>query len=346
MIYYLIFCTLFLFSFNEVFSNRRKKYLAFVFLIMLLFFAGFRDSLGTDYKTYSLIYYGVNNINDYSYLEIGFRALILFSKFISTEPWSMFLLATSITIIFIGSGIKKSSVLPLFSVFLFFSVFFINYTFNGIRQGISMAIFLFSVESITEDKRLIKVLFYTLLASLFHLSGLFILLAYIFAKIPIHKKLYKIFFIILILLFFLSSSISVVADNILPTVLINKLNVFNQNFSESVNIINIAQRVIILLLMILFYDKIFIGKKQNRLFKIYFLGFVLYSMFSFQIVFATRINMFFRILEILIFPLILQRSKDIPTKLFFFIIFSIWAFLLLSSDISNPYNAPYQSLLF
>lgn len=163
-------------------------------LIVLVFFASIRDlSVGTD----TVVYTGnfVNKL-DFSYFEFnediesGYQ-LLEYSLLKFTDNYFWLLLVGSIIVVtsylFI---IKKFSVNYWFSIFLFMTLGIYTFFFNGLRQGIAMALFSLATPYLIERKILPYILI-CVFAALFHNSALFMIPFYFLVNINI-RIIYKV----------------------------------------------------------------------------------------------------------------------------------------------------------
>ena len=123
--------------------------------------------------------------------------------------------------------------------------------------------------------------------------------------------------------------------------LAEKVNAYSI-YSKRLDIIDILQRVVILVILLINFKTF--SNRDEKLFNIYILGWICYSIFSFDGMIATRINMFFRIIEIILFANVIKKKNNrlLRVGLYFFII--IWASLILVVSLNNPYNFPYRSI--
>jgi hypothetical protein len=233
-------------------------------------------------------------------------------------------------------GLKKINILYVIPGLLFYLfVFYVPYIFNGMRQAVAMGIYIYSLYDIINNKKK-NIIILTILAISFHTSGIIIFLSYLIYNLKINHNLYL--FLGLIFTLFFKTFLS------LQFVFV-KLG-FNMYYLEGLDktttIFQILTRIIILFVLFIF-NHIFVqgtSKKQifNNLLKVYTTGFFFYIYFLELNTFATRINMFFRLLEIILFPIILLSTNKISNKLFIlFIMFFLGLYIFISS-LSNTDN--------
>ena len=80
----------------------------------------------------------------------------------------------------------------------------------------------------------------------------------------------------------------------------------------------------------------------------FFFGVIIYFMFGFFGLFIARINMFFRILEIVLIPILYQKIKSRYQKIIVQFFIMIWCFVILSwvyyKDAYYPFKTIFGTL--
>jgi hypothetical protein len=270
--YLTIYITTSLLAFMNVFNYKLKnKKILFYFLTsLLIIIAGIRYGIGTDYFTYLNFFENVNSLNQYTHFELGFRFTTLFFKNMGFKPVVLFGVFAFISIIPLSIGILRNSNFPFLSLYIYFNAFYTNYLFNAIGQGITMGIFIYLIEDICENN-FKKVFIWSLIAFLFHKSGLLIFVAYLFSRINFNY----LFFIISIMISFIIISLRDFYSNIIitlmPIQLENQILFYSQIFKNQVTYIGLIQRLLILFPFIYFYKKAIIKNKEKIIFRMYFL---------------------------------------------------------------------------
>ncbi|MEN8626678.1 EpsG family protein [Psychrobacter proteolyticus] len=163
-------------------------------LIVLTLFAGGRSyRVGTDTWNYTRNFNNQLSIKNFRFsedIEFGYQTLeyIILSL---TKNYFWLLIITSLVIVYCYLKIiKRYSVNYWFSVFLFITLGTYTFFFNGLRQGLAMAIFILSIPYLLE-KRFIPYLLICAIASLFHITALFVVPFYFIVNLKI-KPIYKI----------------------------------------------------------------------------------------------------------------------------------------------------------
>ena len=170
--------------------NRKAFLLPFIALSV---FAGIRSfRVGTDAGNYTKEFRSQLSIYNFQFnetVEIGYQLLEYLLLRMTHEYFWLFLTTGSIVVYCYLSVIKKYSVNYGFSVFLFVTLGVYTFFFNGLRQGLAMAVFALALPYLLE-KRLIPYLLLVFLASFFHVSALFMIPFYFLVNLKV-KLEYK-----------------------------------------------------------------------------------------------------------------------------------------------------------
>lgn len=171
--------------------NRKSFFLP---LVALSLFAAIRSyRVGTDSGTYTRHFRSNLNIYNFEFeegVEIGYQ-LVEYVLLRLEANYSWLFLVTGIIVVYCYlTIIKKYSIHYIFSVFLFITLGVYTFFFNGLRQGIGMAIFVLATPYLLE-KRFIPYLVVCVCASFFHTSALFMVPFYFLVNLRI-KPLYKV----------------------------------------------------------------------------------------------------------------------------------------------------------
>lgn len=161
------------------------------FILMIspaIIVSGLRYGISVDYiKVYERFFYavkdGVINLVEF---EVGFYWIVKMCSYIVDSPWFMFLTFAAFTIYIFFRGFEESKSF-IFSSILFFGLGIYFDTFNGIRQYVVVAIFIYCFKYIKLDdwKSYLGLIG---LSSLIHTSAIMLLPMYFLSKIKIDKK--------------------------------------------------------------------------------------------------------------------------------------------------------------
>lgn len=145
-------------------SITKKHYFLVVIFIILTVFSGFRYYVGVDYVNYVKIFEGYDG---YSSREIGFSLILDFFHKIGATYQLMFLFMAVVMQYFVYKILKRYNYSVWTSVLIYFciSTFYIA-TFNGTRQYLAIAVFIWAIQYI-ERRQVIKYIAAILLAGIF-----------------------------------------------------------------------------------------------------------------------------------------------------------------------------------
>lgn len=163
-------------------------------LIVLSLFAGMRSyRVGTDSGTYTRHFRSNLNIYNFEFqegVELGYQLLEYMLLRINADYFWLFFITAIVVVYCYLTIIKKYSMNYCFSVFLFITLGVYTFFFNGLRQGLAMAIFALALPYLLE-KKLIPYLIICFLASIFHSTALVMIPFYFLVNLRI-KPIYKI----------------------------------------------------------------------------------------------------------------------------------------------------------
>lgn len=352
--YFFSYFAVFLPAYFEILINPKKRIGAktiVLFLLALLFaiLAGVRYGVGVDYFTYFQIFvrtaeFSVEYFFTVQWLEPGFRLLVYLLNKAGSSPYFMFFFFSLMSLTFLVKGIKKSSNLVFFSFFIFFCLFYTPYVFNVLRQGIVMSLFIYLLNDISE-RNFKKVIFFSLIGMSIHYSGVFIVLSYFLYDFRVSKKTTILLVFSGVLMFIINGYVSGFLIPLIPGYVGDKLLSYYSSRGESVDIISFIQRLLIFIPFFGFYERLKSLKPEFLgFFNMYLVGFLLYTLFSFESLFATRINMFFRILEVILVPYIVETHKNRVNRLVLFLLLGLWLTLVFLSQLRNPANYPFRTI--
>jgi hypothetical protein len=279
---------------------------------MLFFIAAFRvENIDRDYGTYVSAFYEDNVLT--SIFEPTF---LFFSFFIKTFLYEkvifLFIFYAIIGVLLKLYSIFRISDFPLFSLLLYFSYFFTLQEMTQIRIGAALSIFFFSLPYLL--KRDYKFFFlFVSISFCFHFSTIILAPLVFLNSQKINKSHWLIFLVLSILVTFFSNAFLINFFETFDFIFFqNKINAYAGNNNAELNIFNfwIILRISFSLLLLFKIDYLFKYNKYSiLLLKIYFLSICFYYIFSYNPVFASRINDILGIVEILLFPSILYIIK-------------------------------------
>lgn len=308
-------------------------------LIVLSLFACVRSYLvGTDSGTYTRNFRRNLNIYNFEFekgVELGYQILeYTLLRLEANYSWLFFIVGIIVVYCYL-TILKKYSVNYIFSVFLYITLGVYTFFFNGLRQGLSMAIFVLATPYLLE-RRFTPYLIICVCASFFHTSALFMLPFYFLVNLRV-KPLYK------ILAAFLSSLA-------FSRFLINYIATTNERYegytevSEEAGGLLILGFYTILLLFIYFIIRLYKIRDKYiiKLFTFYAVGIVFIipvAMLGAMASGPQRLIVYFTWTLTLILPFIFKKMNNIYITSIAIALFLIY-FVLTTSRFSNltPYT--------
>lgn len=158
-----------------------------VMILPIVLVSGLRYGISVDYtkiyeRGFNQITFSNSNIVGF---EMGFYYLVKICGYIIDQPWFMFLVTSSIIIVLFFISIEESSNY-LMSVVLLFGVGLYFDSFNGIRQYLVVAIFMYAFRYIKSGDWK-KYFIIMSLSAFLHTSALFTLPIYFLSKVKVNK---------------------------------------------------------------------------------------------------------------------------------------------------------------
>ncbi|WP_251623359.1 EpsG family protein [Odoribacter lunatus] len=182
MFYLLIATLLLLGALYHIYDKPNSNTETYILFVLFVTIAGLAYETGVDWRLYKFSYENINNLTDVIskknffatsgfIVEPGFAFLGSISKSISREFQLLVLFVNVICAIFIFKHLRYYT----FHYYLFFLLYlgYIYFTLNmsGIRQAIAVAIFIYSIKYIKEN-RIKNYMLCCFTAALFHVSAL------------------------------------------------------------------------------------------------------------------------------------------------------------------------------
>jgi hypothetical protein len=365
VIYLVIFTLLVLISAFSI-KGKVSKTINYYIVIVLCLFAALRYKIGMDYESYEELFNSAGNIpltiNQAldMFIEPGYIIIISYIKYFGINNLGVFAIHAILSIYFLNKAILKYSNNIYISWLIIFGVYFVNLYFNGLRQGLFIAI-LFYYLPIFLARKGFKNFAHLLLLSLFlffalHKTAILFPVIYIISLFnPLIKTKIYIFFAFLIWAFsgvgeILISGIPYIKDIAYLGIIDFYTN--HENFSASVNLLSITvlHRLVILIAALYLSEFKGAGLLFKKLINIYFWGIIIY-LFCIPLgyMLATRINMNFKIFDVILISYFVLFFKTKTDKLLFLSIIIIWSLFSMLTNFYMPgnydYYLPYRTIL-
>jgi len=195
LIYFLVLIIVMLWIWVEKKSLSRKAF--FMPILILILFFSIRDfTVGTDTITYTKFFRDGLVPQYYEFnpeVEVGYQFVeYLILNFTHNYFW-LFFFCSLIVVPSYFYIIKKYSTNYILSIFIFITFGLYNFFFNGLRQGIAIAICFLALPFLL-DKKILKYFIFIFIASLFHVSAWVMLFFYflIHSRIKLEYKMISI----------------------------------------------------------------------------------------------------------------------------------------------------------
>lgn len=300
-------------------------------LLGLCVFFSLRYGQGTDYLTYMSIYANVAplqqlprfNAYQYGKIEIGVFYLMSFFRMLSVHYVLFVAIISFCSLLCIDRFIRKFCKLPIFALTCFFAIYSLTYMESAIRQLLALSIALgFVLVDWSSGKR-IRPLVCIVFASLLHTSAVVLfLLPLLFwharALFLIEWKMQR---SILCIALLLAASVLLNFINLTPIIelLPAKLSyTILSYYSQSSQISKLAfanRSLFMVIIFVLAYQcKDRLSAPEKLLINLYITGYGLYILLiSFDLI-ASRTNVYFRIVEIVLLPLLLYQNRGLVRR--------------------------------
>lgn len=312
-----------------IFLPKLKDESKFIFTFCLfLALTIFRYGIGADYFSYSLIYNSLDTNNVYSAMASQERyepmikiIFYIFHKFNLTSTQALSLYSSIIYSLF-SVWIYRNAKNKAFSMLLFISMFYFVWTLSALRQAVPILIGCYLFFDKTEKPFLAKVLL-IFIAVLFHNSGLFLIILWLFNAIDIDFSRKN-----LVIMLLISLAVSIFPyEQLFSAMTLNSFfkKLTNYGFEQSFLTFGYVVRLIFSIILILYYNKMNTFDKKlasNILF-----GFSIYFLLSFSPIVAGRISIYTYILLVILLPQLNYVLKYKFLGYVGFIIFSSTYFL-------------------
>ncbi len=310
-----------------------RKHVYWLAMLGLLVFFSLRYGQGTDYLTYMSIYANTGPLHtlpnyfapQYNRVEIGYFYLMSLFKMLRVHYILFVAIITLVSLIGLHRFIQRFCPLPMFALTVFFAVYSLIYMESAIRQLLPLAIVLGWVLVDWSNGRRIRAMAGIAAAGLLHTSALVLcLLPILFWN---HRPLYLIEWkrrttaIALTLLIGAAAVINFIdltpVINLLPGALAHAITQYYTQ-STGVSLLALGNRSLFMLIAFLlaWRAKGSLTDKEKLLFNLYCVGYGVYLLFIKFDLIASRTNVYFRIVDVALLPVLFYRNRDLANRVF------------------------------
>lgn len=203
MYYLFLFVLLSLSAFFDVIKVDKMVKLFFVILSAFLLFStsSLKYETGVDWYDYNVWLKEIDpidkltnsNNNILDGLNLGYNIIMSIVKYFNGSMQVVYFFAALTSACLLVNSLYRYTNFQCIGILLYYALLFFFLDMSGIRQGIALGIFFYSIKFIYE-KRCIKYVLYILLATLIHWSAFFLILVYFLANIEFKSWVLGIFF--------------------------------------------------------------------------------------------------------------------------------------------------------
>lgn len=363
--YLVIFCFLFLLSLFSLYKRLHNYYAYFVVLILFLF-GSLRYKIGMDYVSYENLFDSIDNVPlSYAkaltfFVEPGYAILISYIQFLGFDKILVFAIHLLISLYFTNKSIAKYSNNVYISWLVLFGVYYANLFFNGIRQGVFIALIFYYLPILLDgSKRNIFLMFLMTLILSFILHKTALVLPVIYFLCLYNPKIQYKWFILVVSIIWAFTSLGNMMFQLTgmsffkESAYFSVIDVYAKNelFGREIKFfsITVLHRLVILIFALYFSTFNSADLVFKKLTNIYFWGIVIYFFLApLGYLMATRINMNFKIFDVILIPYFLVFLKEFAFKILGLFIVAVWSFAVMLSNFYIPGNykfyVPYRSI--
>lgn len=318
----------------------------------LFFLAAYRSlGVGTDSEAYYTIYYQYANNDAYvaasdNYKTAEFIWMTMLRYFRNANNYrGLLVMLAALNAIPLFYALNKQSKWPLFSVFLYITLYFYGNSMNVMRQSVAMSILLLAIPFLEEGKNKYYLLL-MLLATAIHMSALYVFLfvwAFYKANLNFDNKLR--YTLAIAISFIIGMFFTAWFKGALEPIA-NLFASSSYDYYLSGGTVNEQRNLFSNLgFNLLAIFMLYINKDANNIyFKLYILGVIMINLLAGLGAFSGRVVSYFSLMQIVAIPNLLYLIKSTLQRNLYILIFIAYGFSLyiyyLSKNLSDilPYS--------
>ena len=319
--------------------NKRKDVISFFYVLIAISFVaigGFTEGNGLDWYAYQSISQEKISINDiWNHSQYEPLFLLLYDSF---PTFHVFLFVfVCLNFILLSKTIISNSPYVIISIFIYVCVYYFLGIMGQLRQALAISLIVFSWPYIKSK----KIIFFVLLASLFHYSAIICLLYYCVPNRLFKKHVYLCVLLFICFTFEYFQSLLLTA---LENFSYGKVLLYVNIEDGGISTVFILYKLFVFFLFLYRIDRCVTNLPKYKIANIYFLSIILYLILSFSSSIGGRIILYFTMFEILIIPFIINSYSRMIKRLLISILFIMinvyqyFSFLYSFSDTFIPYK--------
>lgn len=314
----------------------KKNYSTYIIIIytiiflILLIFSAFREGIGTDYYTYEFYYTNV----DFIIGDYGFKYLIMFLNYISTNPRFFFIISSIIILVPTFFFIRNNSSNIFISLILFISIYYFT-SLNIVRQFMAISLYCMMGPTLIIDRKLLKHTILVLILSTIHFTAIILLPIYFF----IHKEFKSYIYYGL----WLFSLLFIIEKKFFLYIWEKYLNInlfeveYNGKLTKYIGMMDNLQiedktyfritvfNLIYIILLVFFKRTQYKNEQLVLWFNFYFISILLRNIFN-NMMALQRLSLYFEFFIILLLPLFLSKKNSLVLNVLFIVFFILYAY--------------------
>lgn len=328
-------------------ANERTNVIVFrnigfwVIVILITFLSALRYNTGADNLGYLMDFTNISTkkisttIRNY---EIGYFFLNYLLAIFFKEPQVIIITTSVIITILLSLEIKRSSCMPILSLFCYITFYYYFISFNIIRQFIAVSIVFFANRFLLSDKKhhFMKFAIMCYIASLFHYSALVSIITMFFIRKKQTTVIKTIIILMIIVFYIFSSKFSVLIAGIIPRY--SEYSYYGRSGGSDSSIIILS----IILVVTWFFEKYSLTGKNFYFYQnCVVVGLILNILAKDNIIFS-RVAYFYTINLIILIPLLVKHNflkEKVIIKIFVIIVGILYCLWNLSNN--NAGVVPY-----
>ncbi len=332
-------------------------------VLLLLVLACLRFGVGADYFSYQFLYSRINPsifvelAHGADNQEIGFRLLGSLIKGLGFSYQFYLIIISAVNLLFISLICKKYSKNPTLSLTVYYSFYYLVWTFSGLRQGLVLAIGMYYLLKYINQNKSIRFFIIIFILTLIHYSALILIIYYLVTKIEFRKKT-------LIIITICSILFSLIPwGNILKIFsgvpIIDKVLIYIDADYSIGSILNFQSlgRIAFLVIALFYYNTYKMRSSfSKKLINIYIFSIIIYFLFQFSELTAARLSIYGKFLDIILLVNVYYLYKDRINKILYIVLLGLLMLLYLNKDLStlvsetgmqteDKINIPYTNII-
>ncbi|GAA2889382.1 EpsG family protein [Enterococcus casseliflavus] len=332
-------------SLGVLLSRYKIYFLRFIFFLFFIISAFRSPIVGNDTQDYRDLFINLQTSSIENFTWRYEKGFLLFNKcisYISNDPQILIIAIATLTCLAYYMLIKRYSLIPWISVYLFFTLRYFDLSMNIARQTLALSSIFVAFYFLTK-KKFLPFLVFVLLATSFHNTAFIFIIAWFVYEVKDNKKFLTLLSLLTIIGFSVFNYIFSFILSYFPTYSYYLNSSYMDGNTRTATILNILVSFVIILFIYLFkYPK---NKINDVMFKLLLIGLSI-SIISIRFSLLDRVSDYFSVFSIILLPnaIYMQKNKKYYLIICYILIISFFAYslsiLILRPDWNRIY--PYE----